>query len=203
MSQPARVQRTRYGSYAGIFSRLVAVIIDASIVAILLSLVTIGFNTTMQFITLVTFFDPAEWLRNNLSIPIGIPALLIALIPPITFAVYEILFIAAVGRTPGKAMIGLAVVNRRGDHPSFFRALLRAPGKYISAVVFFLGYFWIIIDPQRQGWHDKFAGTWVVYAWRNARADENFLLRGIEVVATRTEQSTDSQQRSLPERTSR
>ncbi len=202
MSQPMYVRRTRYGDYAGIVSRLAAVGIDAAIVAVILSMTTIGFNTFLQFVTLVTFFDPAEWLRNNLTIPFTIPALLLALIPPITFALYEILFIAAVGRTPGKAIIGLAVVNRRGDHPSLFRAFLRAPGKYISAAALLLGFFWIIIDPQRQGWHDKIARTWVVYAWRNARADETFLLREVQVMPP-PDHANKPQPAQLPERTSR
>jgi uncharacterized RDD family membrane protein YckC len=38
-------------------------------------------------------------------------------------------------------------------------------GKWISAVVFFLGYLWILFDPERQGWHDKLMSTWVVEGW--------------------------------------
>jgi uncharacterized RDD family membrane protein YckC len=37
----------------------------------------------------------------------------------------------------------------------------------------FLGFFWILIDDRRQGWHDKIAGTCVVYTW-HARPDETF-----------------------------
>lgn len=32
----------------------------------------------------------------------------------------------------------------------------------VSGIVFCLGYFWIIWDDEKQGWHDKIAGTYVV-----------------------------------------
>jgi uncharacterized RDD family membrane protein YckC len=31
---------------------------------------------------------------------------------------------------------------------------------------FFLGFFWILADNQRQGWHDNLARTYVIYAWK-------------------------------------
>ena len=35
----------------------------------------------------------------------------------------------------------------------------------ISTLPLGIGFLWIAIDPQRQGWHDKLAGTSVVYRW--------------------------------------
>ena len=35
-------------------------------------------------------------------------------------------------------------------------------GKPISMVVFCLGYLWILIDQDNQGWHDKLVDTYVV-----------------------------------------
>ena len=34
----------------------------------------------------------------------------------------------------------------------------------VSAILF-LGYLWILFDNRRQGFHDKLAGTIVVYSW--------------------------------------
>jgi uncharacterized RDD family membrane protein YckC len=31
---------------------------------------------------------------------------------------------------------------------------------------FFLGFFWVLADNQRQGWHDNLARTYVIYAWK-------------------------------------
>ena len=41
-------------------------------------------------------------------------------------------------------------------------ASIRALAAAFSFVVLFLGFFWIIWDKDRQGWHDKIAGTVVV-----------------------------------------
>jgi len=35
-------------------------------------------------------------------------------------------------------------------------------GKYISGFILCLGYIWILIDADSQGWHDKFVGSIVV-----------------------------------------
>ena len=35
-------------------------------------------------------------------------------------------------------------------------------GKRISSLVLGLGFIWILLDPDRQGWHDKLMTTYVV-----------------------------------------
>jgi uncharacterized RDD family membrane protein YckC len=42
------------------------------------------------------------------------------------------------------------------------RAFLRWLVSILSAIVAFLGYLWMIWDPQKQTWHDKAAGSVVV-----------------------------------------
>jgi uncharacterized RDD family membrane protein YckC len=41
-------------------------------------------------------------------------------------------------------------------------ALVRGLGAAFSILVFFLGFLWIAWDRDKQGWHDKIAGTVVV-----------------------------------------
>jgi uncharacterized RDD family membrane protein YckC len=54
------------------------------------------------------------------------------------------------------------------------RGILRYLGYSLSAISLFLGFFWILIDDRRQGWHDKIAGTLVIYTWE-AHHEERFL----------------------------
>jgi uncharacterized RDD family membrane protein YckC len=69
------------------------------------------------------------------------------------------------GQTLGKMALGLRVVGPDGQNPSFWRAVLRETiGKFISGVVFALGYLWMLWDERQQTWHDKIAGTEVVRA---------------------------------------
>ena len=41
-------------------------------------------------------------------------------------------------------------------------ALRETVGKLVSALILLLGFLWILWDKDRQGWHDKIAGTLVV-----------------------------------------
>ncbi len=67
------------------------------------------------------------------------------------------------GRTPGKLLLDLRVVNARtGEPPGYGRALIRYIGYFISALPLGLGFLWIVFDRRRQGLHDKIAGTRVV-----------------------------------------
>lgn len=67
------------------------------------------------------------------------------------------------GRTPGKLLLDLRVVNARtGERPGYLRALVRYIGYFVSALPLGLGFLWIVFDRQRQGLHDKIAGTRVV-----------------------------------------
>jgi len=68
------------------------------------------------------------------------------------------------GQTPGYKMLGMRVVRARdGGKLSFGSAILREIG-YIISSIFYLGFIWILFDAQKQGWHDKIAGTVVVQA---------------------------------------
>ena len=67
------------------------------------------------------------------------------------------------GRTPGKLLLDLRVINARtGEPPGYVRAFIRYIGYFVSALPLGLGFLWIVFDRQRQGLHDKLAGTRVV-----------------------------------------
>jgi uncharacterized RDD family membrane protein YckC len=67
------------------------------------------------------------------------------------------------GTTPGKNALGIRVVKEDGCAATFGTMLMREwIGKIISGMVFSLGYIWILIDQDRQGWHDKLVSTYVV-----------------------------------------
>ncbi len=67
------------------------------------------------------------------------------------------------GLTPGKLILGDRVVDTRGVRAGFWRMALRETiGKFISGIVFGIGFLWLLWDKDQQGWHDKIAGTLVV-----------------------------------------
>jgi uncharacterized RDD family membrane protein YckC len=66
------------------------------------------------------------------------------------------------GTTIGGIVLKLQVVRHDGGPLTFLVALVRGLAAAFSAVVLFLGFFWIGWDREKQGWHDKIAGTVVV-----------------------------------------
>ncbi len=66
------------------------------------------------------------------------------------------------GRTPGKMLLGLMVIQSSGDPMTPGLAFLRWVGSIISRIVFMLGFIWVAFDGRKQGWHDKIAGTYVI-----------------------------------------
>jgi uncharacterized RDD family membrane protein YckC len=69
----------------------------------------------------------------------------------------------ASGQTVGKRALGIRVISLGDGGPiGYGRGFIRWIGRYVSAIVFFLGYFWMLWDKESQCWHDKFAGDVVV-----------------------------------------
>ena len=66
------------------------------------------------------------------------------------------------GTTIGGIVLGLKVVRMDGKPVTFAVGLVRALGGAFSMMVFFLGILWIAWDREKQGWHDKLAGTVVL-----------------------------------------
>jgi uncharacterized RDD family membrane protein YckC len=64
--------------------------------------------------------------------------------------------------TIGGIVIGLKVVRIDGRPFTFVTAIVRALAAIFSVIVFFFGFIWIGWDVEKQGWHDKIAGTVVV-----------------------------------------
>ena len=66
------------------------------------------------------------------------------------------------GATLGDMICHLHVVRLDGRMLDWPTAAIRALSCFLSLFVVFLGFIWIAVDPERQAWHDKIAGTVVV-----------------------------------------
>jgi uncharacterized RDD family membrane protein YckC len=141
------------GRTAGFVSRLIAFSIDVVIVV-----VTIGILTWVVGQIEVLF---EEFLPRDLRLQQGF-----AFAIPFIVALYFIGFWALTGSTIGKWVLGLRVVRADGSPPTTGRSAIRFVGYLISAIVFFLGFIWVLFDEERRAWHDDLAGTWVVYDFR-------------------------------------
>ena len=75
---------------------------------------------------------------------------------------YHIAFWSWKTTTVGGIIFQLRVVRTDGRPLRFTDALVRGLSSIFSAAVLGLDWFWILKDPERQSWHDKIAGTYVV-----------------------------------------
>jgi uncharacterized RDD family membrane protein YckC len=80
---------------------------------------------------------------------------------------YHIAFWTWKGTTVGGIICQLRVVRVDGARLGFADALVRGLSSIFSLAVVGLGGLWILKDPERQAWHDKIAGTYVVKVPRN------------------------------------
>jgi uncharacterized RDD family membrane protein YckC len=133
---------------AGFLVRLVAYIIDAIIIAIPNAIIQAIFMGGLQ------------------SDSPGGGAVIMALIGSLLVLVwsvgYLVYFWTTSGQTIGKKVMGVKVVTTDGELVGVGKAILRIIGYAISGIVFYLGFIWIIFDSEKQGWHDKIAGTYVI-----------------------------------------
>jgi uncharacterized RDD family membrane protein YckC len=83
----------------------------------------------------------------------------------VTGLLYEVLPTAKWGRTLGKKLLGLRVLDVESQYEPGFRAALRrwlTHSVLDGLVIGFLGLAWCLFDrPWRQCWHDKVARTFV------------------------------------------
>lgn len=80
---------------------------------------------------------------------------------------YHIGFWTWKGTTVGGIICQLRVVRVDGAPLRFVDALVRGLSSIFSLALVGIGCLWILRDPERQAWHDKIAGTYVVKVPRN------------------------------------
>ncbi len=139
--------------YAGFFSRLAAFLLDSVLVAVALSI----FKFIVWIIKLVAgdavIFKPILFTYNVFDI----------LFYLLTVG-YFVLMTYFCGATIGKALMKLKVVDAEGQKLSFVSVLIRETvGRYLSALVMYVGYIIAGLDTRKQGLHDKIADTLVIY----------------------------------------
>jgi uncharacterized RDD family membrane protein YckC len=79
--------------------------------------------------------------------------------------VYQAFFVMQYGATIGKIVMKIRVIDIQNlSNPNVLVALNRAIFRIISEMLFYLGFLWGMLDPNRQTWHDKTARTLVVNA---------------------------------------
>ena len=149
----------RYASAGG---RLIAYIVDGIILGFVVSLFyVLGFVVVAGGSTVDT---ATNTVTPGPGAALGVLNFLVGVVVGILWKPF---WWSRGGQTPGYKLLGMRVVRARDGGPiGFGTGILRIIGYVINDIVFGipLGFLWVLFDNQRQGWHDKIAGTVVIQA---------------------------------------
>jgi len=133
-------------SLASISSRFAAILIDGLLIIIPAGLLGAAIGIWGSF------FDDNE----------GTTALKAQLVGYLVWILYEAVFLSGPWMaTPGKKLLSIKVVDLNGNRISFWRAVGRAAGQFLSSI-FFIGYIMAFFTKDKQALHDLMAGTLVI-----------------------------------------
>jgi len=152
--------------YAGFWVRLGASLLDGLIVGAIIAIPIILGIMLIKNSTTTDTFDNTTTVTNSGTLAIGV---VIIVIGWILAALYEPLMTGRSGvhngQTLGMQIAGIRITNLQSGPitkgQAWGRYLFKA---FISGLVFYLGYLWMLWDTNKQTWHDKVANTLVLRA---------------------------------------
>lgn len=147
---------------AGFFRRVVATVVDCSLVSLLylgfLALGILGASLGAQA-------SGARYLSHDLATALAGP--FATLWVGLSWA-YIALFTRHGGQTPGKMLLRIRVVRLDGEDPSWSQALFRPAGYLVSWLPLGLGFLLAAMPPAKRALHDRLTGTRVIALSRQA-----------------------------------
>jgi len=155
----AKETAVKTGRYAGPLTRLLAVLVDAVVVAFGFTLIMAGLAFLIGLFVEGDYEFPANqglWFSAALVV---------------WAFIYLWFSLAVFGKTFGKAVLGVRVVGSDGTITlRAGQAFVRALSYPLSFAIFGLGLLEIVFGRERRAWHDHFAGSAVVYDWGSRTA---------------------------------
>jgi uncharacterized RDD family membrane protein YckC len=147
-----RPQRERRPIFAGAFSRLLALALDAGIVYGSLILVSAAIAA------LINVFSEGDQHAGTIVLALGFTTWSLIAI------VYLVVFWSGAGRTPGMSFVAIRMLSEDTQPVRPGQAFRRAIWLGISALPLLLGYWGILFQRERRAWPDRRAHTVVCYA---------------------------------------
>lgn len=136
--------------YAGFWIRFVALLFDG-LILLPPYLLTWG---------LILFHDPLILTENGGLNP---RRFLLQFLLMLGGVVYDAFFIGRFGATPGKMICDLQVVQADGSRLSYTRAFSRCFARWLSGLIFCIGYLMAAFDDEKRALHDQICDTRVIH----------------------------------------
>ncbi|MBF0287481.1 MAG: RDD family protein [SAR324 cluster bacterium] len=148
LSAPTQIHSIHKGEYASLGSRLLARLLDYTIIGIIACLI--------DWITQGSFIEGLEWFRYG-----------IASVSQVTYSVwtgailflgYFVIFQSLSGQTPGKKLCQIVVLQQSREDiekiPGFFSNLVREAGIWITWITGGWLFLLLLVSPKNRGFHD-------------------------------------------------
>jgi uncharacterized RDD family membrane protein YckC len=145
-------RRDRRPIFAGAFSRLLALAIDAGVVYGSLLLISAAIAA------LINVFATGDQHAGAVILALGFFAWTLIAVT------YLVIFWSGAGRTLGMSFVAIRMLSESGEQVRPGQAFRRAIWLGISALPFFLGFVGVLFEAERRGWPDRRAHTVVCYA---------------------------------------
>jgi uncharacterized RDD family membrane protein YckC len=145
---------------APFWRRVIAGTVDAALLALVLSGFllaagkVVGLKVPTADVGVVTAFVTRLFAVKALALPAAALTVLLCLVYSTAFGI--------LGRTPGRMLAGLRLVDASGLSPGPVRAALRAVFSLFSFALFLCGFWLALFDRRGQTLHDKLTSTFVV-----------------------------------------
>lgn len=144
------------GDRAGFVSRAVAAVIDVALIVV----VVLGTAAALWVLSFV--IDPSTGAATVSQQGGRLPqAVWMVVYGYVLNVLYWTVFWATSGRTIGNLVMGLRVVNHRGEHPRWAGAFVRA----LFCTAFPAGLLWAIVSGANRSVQDVVLRTSVIYDW--------------------------------------
>jgi uncharacterized RDD family membrane protein YckC len=147
-----RPVRERRPIFAGAFSRLLALALDAGVVYGSLLVISAAIAA------LVNVIAQGDQHAGTAVVAIG------ATIWAMVAAAYLLILWSGAGRTVGMSFVAIRMLSDNGEPVRPGQAIRRLLWVPLAALPFFLGYWGLLFEGERRGWPDRRAGTVVCYA---------------------------------------
>lgn len=144
--------------YAGFWKRLVAIIIDNAIIAVVIKvLAIIGIVDAISLANGTAFLSEHEISNLVRAQAFSTPILVV-----LSWLYFSLMESSIWQATLGKKIMGIIVTDEFGDRITFSRATGRHFSKYISGFIFSIGFIMAAFTSKKQALHDKISHCLVI-----------------------------------------
>jgi uncharacterized RDD family membrane protein YckC len=147
-----RPRRERRPIFAGAFSRLLALALDAGLVYGSLILLSAAIAA------LISALSSGDQNGSTVVLALGFAAWSLIAVT------YLVIFWSGAGRTPGMSFVGIRMLAADAEPVRPGQAIRRVIWLGLSALPLGLGFWGVIFDRERRGWPDRRSRTVVCYA---------------------------------------